>query len=284
MRKNIFQIQKNRFNLTKEIKRIDSLLSQEAIYIDKFGANHTIFEFVDDGFFIKWKQRYSCINCKDMMEVLKIDKISKRYKVGIIDALIYLEFLVNIIKIFEKGIKKFPFPSFKLTVSEEYEQLKNNILSLIEHLNMEVKYFCKEEKAIIVEKNKAATAVAEIVDDNLAHKVIEYNHYLLKRNISKKKHILNEIHSELEPKRQILENLNKILSDNVFYMFNNINIRHNNREKGKNYKEFVSKMSDKELEGWYDETYQLALLAILLLDNIPRTEAIKKLKLKIENK
>ena len=56
-------------------------------------------------------------------------------------------------------------------------------------------------------------------------------------------------------------------------MLNNLNIRHNNRSKKdkSKYKEYVAKMSKVRLEKWYDELYQMMLLAILLLDNADRT-------------
>lgn len=62
-------------------------------------------------------------------------------------------------------------------------------------------------------------------------------------------------------------------------MFNNMNIRHNNCAEGdKNYKKVVAKMSQDELESWYDETYQLCLLAFLELDNVERTKKVAELK------
>ena len=76
----------------------------------------------------------------------------------------------------------------------------------------------------------------------------------------------------------------KQLSDNIFYLLNNLNLRHNNRSKNsKNYKEYVAKMRKNQLEKTYDELYQMILLAILLLDNVSRTKKIKLLKAKIED-
>ena len=37
-------------------------------------------------------------------------------------------------------------------------------------------------------------------------------------------------------------------------------------------------MSEEELEEWYDELYQMILLAFLMIDNVERMEKIKKLK------
>lgn len=65
-------------------------------------------------------------------------------------------------------------------------------------------------------------------------------------------------------------------------MLNNLNIRHNNKNKGdKNYKEYVAKMRKNRLEKWYDELYQMILLAFLLMDNAERAEKVKELKEKI---
>lgn len=59
--------------------------------------------------------------------------------------------------------------------------------------------------------------------------------------------------------------------------------RHNNSNKNDltKYKEYVAKMSEEELEEWYDELYQMILLAFLMIDNVERMEKIKKLKYNI---
>lgn len=40
-------------------------------------------------------------------------------------------------------------------------------------------------------------------------------------------------------------------------------------------------MTKARLEKWYDELYQMMLLAFLLLDNVDRTASVKELKEKI---
>ena len=46
-------------------------------------------------------------------------------------------------------------------------------------------------------------------------------------------------------------------------------------------KEYVAKMRKDRLEKWYDELYQMILLAFLLMDNTKRTDRVKELKVKI---
>ena len=104
----------------------------------------------------------------------------------------------------------------------------------------------------------------------------------MKGDVAKKKAILLALGSDLEPQRAEIKSLDKDLEDSIFFMLNNLDLRHNNRKKGdKNYKEKVAKMSKAKLEGWYDELYQMMLLAFLELDNKERSERVSGLKTKI---
>ena len=145
------------------------------------------------------------------------------------------------------------------------------------------KAYIDDEQVLIIEDKPEVTAVAEIVEDELALDIIRYNHRSLRGEVELKKSILISLGAELEPKRKELQQLNKQLSEDIFFMLNNVNIRHNNRSKKdkSKYKEYVAKMNKIRLEKWYDELYQMMLLAFLLLDNVDRTASIKELKGKI---
>ncbi len=133
---------------------------------------------------------------------------------------------------------------------------------------------------IFVPKSAAAISVAEIVEPALSYKVIEYNHHTLQGNLEGKKSILLLLYEKLEPQRSKLKQINKTMEDNIFILFNNLNLRHNNcdEQKKEYYNAFVAQMSKKDLESWYDETYQICLLAFLELENVERKEKIKELK------
>ena len=126
-----------------------------------------------------------------------------------------------------------------------------------------------------VPKDQAAISVAEIVDPNLSYKVIEYNHHSMKGDIERKKAILLALAEKLEPRKLELENIDNTLKSDLFFLLNCMNIRHNNVETDR---KFVTNMSNEELEKWYDETYQICLLAFLELDNLERKSRIKELK------
>lgn len=160
-------------------------------------------------------------------------------------------------------------------------------MELIKKIMEEIGYIrtYEDEFTVFVEKSQASIAVAEILETPASYKVIFYNHHSLKGNLDEKRAILLQLASLLEPKRAQLAKSNKKLEDNVFLMFNKMQIRHNNKalqDKGK-YNEVVAKMSDEELEEWYDETYQMCLLAFLELDNVERNKKVDELKQQIEN-
>lgn len=143
-------------------------------------------------------------------------------------------------------------------------------------------FFDDKEQVLIIESNPQVTAVAEIVDEELAVDILRYNHHTLKGAIREKKTILLVIASELEARKNELDIINRQLKDDIFFMLNNMNLRHNNVKQGdKNYKEIVATMQSDELENWYDELYQMMLLAMLELDNVARKEKVKELKQRI---
>jgi len=135
-----------------------------------------------------------------------------------------------------------------------------------------------------VPKDQAAISVAEIIDPSLSYKVIEYNHHSMKGDLDRKKAVLIALAEKLEPQRTKLKEINTSLETDIFYLLNSVKIRHNNAEQGgKNYISYVAAMNNEEIEQWYDDTYQLCLLAFLELDNTERKARVKQLKEDIQN-
>jgi hypothetical protein len=89
---------------------------------------------------------------------------------------------------------------------------------------------------------------------------------------------------DIEPKEKELEDIDKITKTNLYFLLNNLNLRHNNIEPdGKNHKALVADMNQTELESWYDETYQFILFSKLLFDNIERNKKTTALRAKTKN-
>ncbi len=139
---------------------------------------------------------------------------------------------------------------------------------------------------IYVEKSPGSIAVSEseMIPKELSYKVLEYNHHSLHGEIEKKKQILLKLAELLEPEREKLREANKSLCSDVFYAFNNLNLRHNNINKSDlaKYKLTIASMEKNVLEKWYDEVYQMCLLCFLELEQAERKMKFDKLKAAIE--
>lgn len=129
-----------------------------------------------------------------------------------------------------------------------------------------------------MEKNPMAIEVASIVP-SISDEIIEYNRYLLRGDLERKREILIKLADVLEPKKKDLDRIFKQASSDFFYMANSMNIRHNNCDpNGPNYKKKFAELNPKEKEKWYDEAYNQALLLFALLEYDVRKESIKSYK------
>lgn len=271
MKQNIFDIVNSQQHPAMEIKRIDTLLHESGgVYVaDVFPSltddclPKSIIGYVDDRLFRSWKQRGTCISCNDFRKVLGIttipqydDEVSEEF------ILTYCEYAANILFLLREKIAK------NDTITDTVDAAEENIKKFLGWYNYELKYYPKEEKALVVAKNAAATAVAESTkNQSLAYCITEYNHFHLKGNMKRKKEILLMIGADLEPRRKELNSVNAKLEKSIFFLLNNMNLRHNNREKGsKSFNETVATMRNPTLEKWYDKTYQLMLTAYMILD------------------
>lgn len=269
-RKNIFKILNEKISISSQIDKIEMLLSESSI------NSFTPEEIVDIECMRDWKARGRYTSCEEIRERLHITYTDIQKKLSDEQTLFYLEYVSNIIWLCNER-----YLGGDDNYDDEYVYLQENVIRILDDLGYEAKVFEDEEKVLLVEKNAAMTAVAEIVDSKSAYAVVEYNHHLLKGNIDEKQRILKILADKFEPMRGELKKVNKDLESNMGYLLNKMNIRHNNIE-GKNAVEYVKNLSDEELEEWYDETYQMLLLCFLEYDNIERSKRISKLKEIIE--
>lgn len=282
MRKNIFEILESKYDIEKEFNVINGLFSKPSIvaYANYDQGQLVPIELaINSTCFYSWKQRCGCVCLNDMREKLEIDKRNYSNRD---DMIICLEYFCNIIHL---ANTKLYYNSFHIQNSYQKTQqliiLEDNIDLLLSHLNYEKHIFEVEEKVIIIPKNPAATAVAEISSESTAMAILMYHHASLKGQLEEKRKLLQSIANEYE---DLLKN--PIDGFTEYFktargMLNNLNIRHNNIN-GANKKDEISKMSNKQLENWYDELYQLLLFCVLIKDNKERkdkmAEFLKDLK------
>lgn len=120
-----------------------------------------------------------------------------------------------------------------------------------------------------------------VSDKSIEERLYEYNHFSYKGDLAKKKDTLLAIYDKMTANESELKSINKELSNNLAFAFNNLNLRHNNVDNtSKDFQEATSEMSEEEMEKWYDDIYQLCLLAIIEVGNIQRKKELKDLQQK----
>lgn len=281
-RKNIFELLSEKYNIVREMNKI-----AELFFDTKIAATNSlnfqrgicsIEQLFEWKCFPKWKQRGPYISCEEMRADLNIPN---SFSNNIDDIIRGLEYYINVLWMVEEKLNfssnmNFSYPS-------AYPMLLKNIDILLEHLNYEEQVFDQDEKVILVPKNPAATAVAEITDkEHIAFAILKYNHNSLRGDLEGKRQLLLSIANEYEP---LLKNPIDGFTDyfkKATFLLNNLNLRHNNKS-GKDKKQFVVDMPNKELEKWYDELYQLLLFCVLIKDNVKRKKEIDDLVKKLIN-
>ena len=277
-RKSIFDIASESLNISNEANRIVKMFYEDdTLYRNSSG--YTIVEYIENYIFEEWKWRGHFIDVDDFMESIEYESIVHRCQYY--DTASFLTLIELVYNFWELAHRDLIAEDSELKWGGNFYHLEDVMNDNLQKYNHKA-YNC-DDRILVIEDKPEVTAVSEIVEQNLAIDVIRYNHRSLKGELEAKKKILVALGTELEPRRKELQTLNKQLSEDIFFMLNNINIRHNNRnpKDPSKFKKYVSKMDDAQLEEWYDELYQMMLLAILLLDNVDRSSKVEELKSKI---
>ena len=191
------------------------------------------------------------------------------------DLFIYCEFLLAVL--FDSSIMQ------DKCIDRQAAIIVENIVTIMEKTNYELfnKGTKEEPRYIIVEKNKATTLAAEIVDDKaISIDLIEYNRYSLKGDLEAKRRLLDAIGHYIEPilrAHTLKSNGYAQLESDAGFLLNNFHIRHNNKEGGKA-QDYIVRIHDYILEEWYDKAYGTLLSVIIINDQIRVTSELAALK------
>ena len=279
MRKDISEKIKTReVNLLEDFTRIDFMFcGANAIGLQQYRylgsvAGLSLEQYIDKFLFKQWSYRGRYISITDARNDLGITReaFSKAINLGLF--LTYVEFVSNMLLLLSAFFDK---TDFYYTDESCIETIMGNINNTLERLNY--KKVFNEDKILIIEKDPAATAVAEIYDD-VADIVLEYKRYLLRGNLGRKSQIIATLGKKIEPARKHLKaNGFSALEDDISFILNNLNIRHNNID-GDKANPVLAKMVNGELERWYDRVYDMLLLSMLFLNYIEMKDEIKILR------
>lgn len=262
MRKNYFEILEEsslNLDLGKELDKLEQII-HESFWNDDMGVNCSLYELIELNF-KRYRNRKHFLTVEELINDLLLNSrklsIKERY---FLMAEMYLDL----------------FSSLHMTGGSGLDKQARYFLEQVRIVSSSIGYklIRTNNKLIIVEDNifahEAAQTVSEFTDVKDALSILEYNHFSNKGNIERKKEILIKIASLLEPWRNDLNNNiefkevlklgnnNKVLAvEKLFWMFNKLNIRHNNDGQQ------LTNMDNNTVEVWYDKIYTMSLFVIL---------------------
>ena len=285
MRQNFAQILKDaKIDVKVEYQKLYGMLYDRSIQVSNTSWISAYDEF--STYFIAFHFRGTCLSLDEFNDLhgFHFEKDPTNFN---IDHLISLcEYIENLLMAYQCVPLSYPYgygnmPT-KLIDVQFYLQQISQVIEKIGYMQAK-----QNDLTIFVEKDPAAIAVAEseFIPESLSYRLISYNHYSMKGNLAEKKATLLDLANLLEPQRINLERIDKTFSSDLFYTFNNFHIRHNNADpQSPKFKKPIGDLAKEQLEFWYDEVYQMCLLAILRLEHADRKKTFEALKSEIENK
>lgn len=271
-RKTFAQVLKDaNVDIEREYERLYQLFYKFKIP-DSSGTAMTLYEICEMGF-MSFPHRGTCLSLDDFNDFYGFHFEQKPSNFDVDYLVNFCEYSYNL-AIFQQGNRIMAF----LCPATQYIQ---QILKVIESIGY--MHLSEDGISTFVPKSQPAIVVSETLPPNLSYKVIEYNHHSMKGDLARKQATLKLLADQLESKRKDLNNLNNSFSSDLFYLLNNMNIRHNNIDPDStSYKKGVADMPKKELEEWYDKIYDMCLYAFMTLDQADHNSKVKALKQKIE--
>lgn len=266
-RRNFAQIlEEAQIDIPAEYSRVYTMFFESTFYFN--GQNVTHRELCANDFMM-FPFRNTCVDLNDFDRTFGFHFGELRHKPEINDLLLLCEYTYS----FVNYLRLTQMYNGWITVCNAMNLFIQQVSMVIDRIGyMEA---TENYKTIFVPKSSAAIAVAEIVPPPLSYKVIEYNHYALKGNLDAKLDILKRIADDIEPQRKALASINKSFSETLFQMLNKF-VRHS-QEKTPH----IQTLSPEQLEGIYDDIYQMWLLAKMEIENVERKKRATVLLAKV---
>lgn len=260
----IFELER-RFDFEKEFRRLLDLLDNKIYgYNDKtYGTcySFTFWEIVNRTF-IDWPHRLTAINVLQYFEDIDLD-FEKIYFFDNSQKLLILQFVESYIFWLAQNSsqKKHIIPSDSI---DPYIVVLKNIKQIIEKLNYSININEDTLTVFFTKRDYDLDSVLSLIEneEDLRLSLLHYFDFRIENDVDEKRIILKKLADYLEPQRREYSSLDRKLTDDIFFMFNNFYIRHNNPKN-------ITFSSNKEYIYWYDQLIKMIIHLI-------RTKEIKK--------
>lgn len=267
----IFDVLNKNGSLSDEISKINMLFSEEEVSISKkcrYQECNTLKTYINLNLFRGWEHRGTCLSIDEVIQKM-ISDYPIKYDVEKF-CFLYLELIYNMIELFICN-----------NCTEDDNQvctISENILKILEDCNKYIETI--DDKYYVIEKDPSVTAVVDLINNaNTAISVVAYNYISNEGNISEKQKILKILADDFEARTEKLKADGRYsgLVTDLGFLFNNINIRHNNNGKSNTTLDLKNIEPD-ELEKYYNMTYRRYLMAVLACEELDTRKQIEDIK------
>ena len=219
-----------------------------------------------DRHFTEFPYRNTCINLADFNETFNFDLCERcaAWQIDIDRLVLLCEYSYNLVK----------------HILTKHNSVWAPFILHIDKVVEKIGYVGINKNGLtdFVPKKAETIIAAESVDDsNISYDILKYNHHSMKGDLERKKNALISFATYFENKRKELKEFNQNFERNLFTMFNEFNIRHDNN--GKN--PLLENITDEKLEEYYDLTYELCLTAFSILGGMDSNKKAKQLRTKL---
>ena len=239
----------------KEINKLIRLFKKETIHTDVYYESVSIAKYINEEFFRKLDLSTNYVSLFDLLAEIENEELT----------ICFTEYSELVLSISAQLInKEYYSPSDKDSVEEQLSSIIKIIKFDLEKLNLEYRFITSDagRVAIILPKDAFVESVLEDVEDqNISRGIVEYKSIRMEGNVDGKEKLLYSFGKYIEPllKNDELKENNKRLFDDVTFMPNNFDLRHNNKDINEQ-KYYHATLKDRE--EWLDKLFVEILLVI----------------------
>ena len=254
----------------EEIAKITNMLyeSSSSLFIENF------VRIIDDGFFKTIRLCGNYLSFQSMLNDIFDIKIKSEQFICLSELILSLDEQIVFSRII--GLREREFAKSQLS------GMRNLILYDLEKLNLNVEIIEEDigRVASIGPKNVLLEeALQNVNESNIETMLIKYNSSSNNGDVNAKENILCAIYSYVESylKNPRLLAMNKQLFGNVDFLYNNLNMKHDNKVFNET---FFYRETLNEREKWLDNLYHLVLMVIASKQELDINQNINELKAK----
>ena len=273
MRKNIFQLVEENYDIQSDIIEINRLFFEEKYFSDACAYEYSLKDLIDGFLFVKWNYHDTSTTVEGFMRRVNadIDYENTNQKISEEKIVNNLETIDNFIKLYRDNLNNL-YPKHRIRCYSDYFNVFCKIIDILEKrmglLRREYK-----DKVILYPKNVVLEkALEKVSDEDVQWELIRYTREDL--TLEQKKKTLNYLSTNLSIQKDNTEKnaYLKELLDKSCNILNNLHIRHNNKS-GRNKNEILEKITNKEQEQLCDMLYDM-MLNILIVRDLRKYEAV----------